>query len=417
MRNFLIVLKYTILENARKKSFIITNVILVLLTILLFNISNIADALNNSGVSEGDNTVQKIVIVDDSNIYSDSLNNFNIPNTTYTFIKDENKSLDELKNELDKGEISAVVLMDEKDSIPTFKYLVQNTNSNISANVTLVSDVIKSTYMNIVLSKYNVSNTDLININSPITYKLEQVSGKETDVSVYFIAIITSLLLYFAVYFYGYSVSMSISNEKTSRVMETLITSTKPTSIVVGKTVAMGVLGLAQLLLIILTGLISYRIFVAGNLVIMGQAVNFGAVTIPILILLIIYFLLGYFLYAMLNAVTGATVSKAEDIHSAAMPVTFVSLISFYLGYFSLITPDSPMTAFASIFPFSSAFTMPSRMLLSDVPVSQIILSIVLLIGTIMLLAYISIRIYSAAILYYGQKLKLKDWFKMSKNN
>jgi ABC-2 type transport system permease protein len=99
------------------------------------------------------------------------------------------------------------------------------------------------------------------------------------------------------------------------------------------------------------------------------------------------------------------------------MPVTFISLISFYMGYFSLITPDSAMTTFASIFPFSSAFTMPSRMLLTDVPVTQIILSIILLIGTIILLAYISIRIYSAAILYYGQRLKLKTLFKMSKNN
>jgi ABC-2 type transport system permease protein len=199
--------------------------------------------------------------------------------------------------------------------------------------------------------------------------------------------------------------------------METLITSTKPTSIVVGKTVAMGLLGLAQLLLIIITGLISHSLFVSGDFVIMGEVIDFKVLTLPLMILLVLYFIFGYFLYAMLNAVTGSTVSKAEDVHTAAMPVTFISLISFYMGYFSLITPDSTMTVFASIFPFSSAFTMPPRMLLSDVPASQIILSLVLLIGTIILLANISIRIYSAAILYYGQKLKLKDLFKMSKSN
>jgi ABC-2 type transport system permease protein len=415
MRNFLIVLKYTFLENARKKSFIITNIILILLTILLFNISNIADALNTEGEKEGNKT-QKIVIVDDVKPYSEYLNDFKIPNTSYIFTKDNSK-LDELKKKLENNEIVAVVVINEDNNVPSFKFLVNNTTSSISANVTLVSEIIKSTYMNVVLSKYNIDTNDIININKPVTYELEQISGKETDVSVYFIAIITSLLLYFAVYFYGYSVSMSISNEKTSRVMETLITSTKPTYIVVGKTVAMGLLGLAQLLLIIMTGFISYKVFVSGNLVIFGETIDFNAMTLPIILLLIIYFLLGYFLYAMLNAVTGSTVSKAEDIHNAAMPVTFISLISFYMGYFSLITPNSPMTLFASIFPFSSAFTMPSRMLLTDVPISQILLSIILLIGTIVLLAYISIRIYSAAILYYGQKLKLKTLFKMSKNN
>jgi ABC-2 type transport system permease protein len=415
MRNFLIVLKYTILENARKKSFIITNIVLVLLTILLFNISNIADVLNNTGEKEGSET-QKIVIVDDEKPYSEYLNNFKIPNTNYIFTKDNN-NLDELKKKLEKNEIAAVVVINEDNSVPSFKFLVSNTTSSISGNVTLVSEIIKSTYMNVVLSKYNIDSNDIVNINTPITYELEQISGKETNVSVYFIAIITSLLLYFAIYFYGYSVSMSISDEKTSRVMETLITSTKPTHIVVGKTVAMGLLGLAQLLLIIIVGFISYNVFVSGNLVIMGETIDFNAMTLPIILLLIIYFLLGYFLYAMLNAVTGSTVSKAEDIHNAAMPVTFISLISFYMGYFSLVTPDSAMTTFASIFPFSSAFTMPSRMLLTDVPVTQIILSIILLIGTIILLAYISIRIYSAAILYYGQRLKLKTLFKMSKNN
>jgi ABC-2 type transport system permease protein len=199
--------------------------------------------------------------------------------------------------------------------------------------------------------------------------------------------------------------------------METLITSTKPSSIVLGKTVAMGLLGLCQLLLLIITALVSYKLCVSGDFVIMGETIDFSSITPAIIILLVVYFILGYFLYAMLNALTGSTVSKAEDVQSAAMPVSFISLMSFYMGYFSLVSPKSTVTTFSSIFPFSSPFTMPSRMIVTDVPFIEVVLSIAFLIVAIALLAYFSIKIYSAAILYYGQKLKLKELFKMSKNN
>ena len=416
MRNFLIVLKYTILENARKKTFVISNIILVMLTVLLFNIPNISDALSDDTV---DNSVsgdkQKIVIVDGKDIYDNYLNNFAIPDTNYFFATDEGVKLDDLKTKLDKNEISSIIVMNDDNNVLTFQHIVNNQSNSLSADA--ISEIIKNIHMNLTLSKYNVLEDDLTSISSPINYEIVQLDGEDASLSLYLMAIIGSLVLYLAIYFYGYSVSMSVSSEKTSRVMETLVTSTKPSSIVIGKTVAMGLLGLGQLMLLIITALVSYKVFVAGEFIVFGEKIDFSSITMPMISLLIVYFLLGYFLYAMLNAVTGSTVSKAEDIHSASMPVTFISLMSFYLGYFSLMTPTSPMTTFASIFPFSAAFTMPSRMLVTTVPASQVILSVVLLIATIVILAYISIKIYSAAILYYGQKLKLKDLFKMSKNN
>lgn len=411
-------MKYTILENARKKTFMITNVILVLLTVLLFNINNIADAFSKDDSNNGNNgtsEVKDIAIVDEKNVYNKILSNYKIPQTNYEFVSvDKNKEAD-LKDQIKKDKLDAAVIIDSSKGIPTFKYLVKDENNMLNAE--MISTIIKTTYMNITLQSYNIDQQTLTNINSPVTYEVAQANGEETSISSYVISIIMSLMLYFAIYFYGYSVSLSISNEKTSRVMETLVTSTKPSSIVLGKTIAMGILGLAQMLLLLITSFISYKVFVGKDFVMLGEKVDLSSLTPSLLLMLIVYFLLGYFLYAMLNAVAGSTVSKAEDIHSAAMPVSFISLMSFYLGYFSLMNPASSVNTFASIMPFSSVFTMPPRMVVSSVPIWQMVLSIALLLGTIALLAVISVRIYSAAILHYGEKLSLRRLFKMSKNN
>ena len=131
--------------------------------------------------------------------------------------------------------------------------------------------------------------------------------------------------------------------------------------------------------------------------------------------MVIVYFILGYTVYAFLNAVTGATVNKAEDIQSANMPISFIALASFYLAYFTEMVPNGSASKFASMFPFSSAFSMPGRILAGGVSSGEIAVSIIILLITAVVLAYISIKVYSAAILHYGNRLKFSDLFQMFK--
>jgi ABC-2 type transport system permease protein len=270
MKNFWIVLKYTFLENIKKKTFIISTVILFFLTILLFNIPNIAKNFDETETTKGDSTEkQPIVVIDEKGTYDDYLNNYQIPDTNYFFTVDNETTLDKLKDKLNDNKISSIIIINNDKSLLSFNYLV---NSNGSLDAETVKQIIKNVRTEIVLSKYNVSQNDKLSINTDVTYKVETV-GEEASLSLYFISIFGSLLLYLAIYFYGYSVSTSVSSEKTSRVMETLITSTKPSSIVLGKTVAMGLLGLCQLLLLIITALVSYKLCVSGDFVIMGETV------------------------------------------------------------------------------------------------------------------------------------------------
>jgi ABC-2 type transport system permease protein len=133
--------------------------------------------------------------------------------------------------------------------------------------------------------------------------------------------------------------------------------------------------------------------------------------------MIIVYFILGYTLYALMYAVVGATVSKAEDVNTSIMPMTFVSMISFYFSYGTFAVPNSVAARVASLVPFTSPFSIPSRLISTDVPLWEIATSLLLLITTIALVGTISIKLYSFAVLHYGDRLKIGKLFKISKEN
>ena len=133
-------------------------------------------------------------------------------------------------------------------------------------------------------------------------------------------------------------------------------------------------------------------------------------------IITIIYFILGYFTYALLYALTGSTVSKPEDIQSANTPVAILAVIGFYLSYFTMMNPTSSLNVFASMFPFSSPFCMPFRIMMGIASSTDVLISIAILIVTILIIAKVAIKIYSNAILNYGTKMTFKDMVKMYKD-
>jgi ABC-2 type transport system permease protein len=117
----------------------------------------------------------------------------------------------------------------------------------------------------------------------------------------------------------------------------------------------------------------------------------------------------------MFNAVCGATVSKSEDIQQAIMPLSMIAMVSFYFAYMTSMAPESPAAVAASLVPFSAPFSMPSRMLSANIPAWQIVLSLLILAGTTVLMCFISIKLYSSAVLHYGKRLKISELIRMSK--
>ncbi len=412
MKSLFTIVKFTVKEYIKKKSFIVVNAIMVLIIIAICNVPNIINAF---GSDEEDQKL-KVQIVDNENVLNASSELFNQIGLDYDIEYFNDKPLDDVKKAISDEEIDIAISLKKVDNTVAFDYIVKK-NDVFSDNETtadIFSNIIKNVNTNRLLLEQNATPELIQAVNIPITYEIQGL--EETDGNQNFmIAMVSSFILFFAVYFYGYSVSTSVSSEKTSRVMENLVTSTSPTKIVIGKTIAMGLVGLGQLVGLILVAVLSYKIFIPSDFDFISKILSGLSINISDVLICLIYFILGYTVYAFLSAVTGATVSKAEDVQSASAPISLIAVISFYLAYFTSTMPNSSASKFASIFPFSSAFSMPGRILAGAVTGGEVVTSIIVLIVTAVVLAIISIKVYSAATLHYGDRLKIKDLFKLYK--
>lgn len=413
MKDMLTVLKYTIKENITKKAFIITTVILIAMIVLICNIPNIINLFESEeAVVENSN----FVVVDAENLIGTELNALTeLGKAMYMDIEIHNSIEEETTERIRNNELDGMIeiLKNEETGMIKLKYISKG--SMFIDDYSIASQfatMIKSIIVNKELVNSNVSVDTLNLINSEIEFETKYLDDENDNFG---IAMAASFILFFAVYFYGNSVAVSVSSEKTSRVMETLVTSTTPRNIIIGKTVAMGIVGLGQMLLLILTTFASYKLFIPAEMDVISSLIGNMNLSITSIAICIVYFILGYTVYAFLNAVTGATVSKVEDLNSAQTPIALVSLASFYLAYFTATVPDSSASKFASIFPFSSAFSMPGRILAGGATGTEIALSIALLVATAIILAFISIKVYSGAVLHYGKRLNIKDLLKLSK--
>lgn len=234
----------------------------------------------------------------------------------------------------------------------------------------------------------------------------------------YVLGLVMTFVMFFAVYYYGYGVAMSVASEKTSRVMETLIISAKPSRILIGKCLAMGAVGLLQLVGLLGFGLLCYGVLMPDGFQIHGIEISLSGFGVETILVLILYFILGYALYAVLNSVCGAAVSKVEDLNSAMMPVSIVVVIGFYLGYFTSVAGggSNTLSKLALYLPISSPFAVPFKILTGDIATQELLLSMGILAASIVVIAALSARIYSASVMHYGNPLKWKDLRKMKTN-
>ncbi len=413
MKDLILVATFTIKEMLKKKTFLVSNLIIILMIIVGFNIPNILNSFNankNDGEEVG---ISKELIVDAQNIYEGSLEALNSMNLGYNFqIENKEVSFDEIKTKIENGDIEdAIVISKEKNGIK-LEYIVEDMTMMNGVPEDLQNTFI-GLYKNLQLSKLNLSEEQLASLEPNFEFELKQTKEAEVKGNV-IVMMLLSLVLFYAIYFCAYQVSSSITTEKTSKIMETLVTSTKPRTIVLGKTIGIGIVGFMQVVVIVAVALICANYCLPEGM--LESVLDVSQITPMLGVFTIIYFILGYATFALLYALTGSTVSKPEDVQTANGPVAVVAVIGFYLSYFTMFNPNSSLNEFASIFPFSAPFCMPFRIMMGIATTSQIAISIAILIATILIIANVSIKIYSSAILNYGSRVSLKDMIKMYKN-
>ncbi len=410
MRDLITVASYTIKEMVKRKSFIISNIIILLIIVLGFNVPNIIDAVKGDDKEDlGDNIV---LVVDEDNIFEGNLEILNQMELGAKFkIQNDQISNEELKQKIDDEEIFAALVLKKKDNAININYVVDSINMNELPQE--VIEAFSKIYTNMQIGKLGLTPEELSSLNAAFNVEVTETNENPASGNVFAIMLL-SIVLFYAIYFCAYQVSSSITTEKTSKIMETLVTSTTPRTIVLGKTVGIGIVGLLQVSAIILVSVISCNLFLDPNL--LSSIIDVTKITPMLAVSVIVYFILGYAIYSLLYALTGSTVSKPEDINSANSPVAILAVIGFYLAYFAMMNPASEINVFASIFPFSAPFSMPFRIMMGTATPIQIVISLGIMILSIILIAHISIKIYSSAIFNYGTKMSIKDILKIYKD-
>lgn len=404
LQDIFTVAKFTMRDMVSRKSFRISTLIILILIVIGFNVPNFLSQFDQTS----DHT---IIFVDRDNLFAGNLNALaDNPNLDYRAeISDADDET--IKQKIENEEAKSAFIIEQTKTTPKIRYLVKNTATITELPQTII-DQLNSLYTSAQLQNLGLNEKQLARLTPNFDFAVEQTETEVVGGNI-FVMMILSCVLFFAIYFCAFQVSNSITIEKTSKIIETLVTSTSPRSIILGKTIGIGLVGLGQMLLFVVTAIICAYSFLDSEL--LNNLFDLSNFTPYLAIITLLYFILGYFVYACAYAVTGATVSKPEDIQAANTPVVILTMIGFYLAYFTLMNPTGELNVFASLLPISSPFCMPLRIMMGVASFWEVALSIVILIATCSIVAHIAIKIYSNAILNYGNGRGIKNLFTMYK--
>lgn len=262
------------------------------------------------------------------------------------------------------------------------------------------------------------------------------------------VALIAAMLIYMFVLTTGSMVMQGVVEEKANRIIEVLVSSVRPFELMMGKIIGIALVALTQLAIWIVCGLVLMS--VAGTFLSTDMAQEIAQQTVAtnvtpeqmemvqqqaesdvlpeifnmlssinftqLILLFIVYFIGGYLLYASLFAIVGAAIDNAGEGSQLSLIVMIPLFAAIYIVLHTMQDPNSALSVWASIIPFTSPIVMMAR-LPFDVPIWQIVVSILVLIGTFLLFTWIAARIYRVGILMYGKKAnfaELVKWFKQS---
>jgi ABC-2 type transport system permease protein len=424
--------------RVRKKSFLIATFLTPLFMAAIITVPMIMATVKD--------TREKIVeVLDPTGIGQSVLED----QTYFRFRFRETGDLDKIKQTFDAGNLHAVCVIDYKEnSIPEIKmYSTGQIDSDIQR---YVSSQISKEVENRKLASYNIPQLQEIieDIKTSIPVKTftwtEEGEEKEIITEVYMaIAYLSSFLIYMFIFMYGSMVIRGVIEEKTNRIVEVIISSVKPVELMLGKIIGVAFVALLQFLLwIVLTAIIFLIVMAAigsGTIAEMGQVAPqmqggiSGAIAAldtgdgmftgiantlsqlqigQFVLSFCLYFIGGYLMYASMFAAIGSVSDAETDTQQFQLPITIPLILGFFIMMHTFQHPDSSLSIWASIIPFTSPMIMLARLPFGSVPLWQLLTSLALLFLTFITIVHFSAKIYRVGILMYGKKITWKELWK-----
>lgn len=420
MKKIQLIIKREYLTRVRKKTFIIGTI--------LFPVLYLALTFGTGYIAEKTKQDLHVGLIDHSGYFTeDMLKRVNTDDTSngITLIREKESVFKDIYDSMGyNGYIVIPAQIDWRkgiDSLPfnTNKTYGYGATSPIEKKMNRLWDEIKNDSLGIDASKKQVL------MGSKISIKLSNSKNKAADAGVAtVIGYVCGFLMYLILLLYGSQVMMGVTEEKTNRIAEVVVSSVKPFQLMLGKIIGIGMVALTQFLLWIGFIFLIYNIgkFSGGQGGMMSDMVGkiqnvFTSVNIFMVVGCFIFYLLaGFFFYSSLYAAIGSAINEdMREAQSLSFPITMLVIFSIALMSPAISNPSSPVAVWASIIPFSSPIVMMARIpfgVPNTVPWWQLGLSMVLLVAGFMFTTWFAARIYRTGILMYGKKPSWKEMMK-----
>lgn len=439
--------------RVKKKSFILTTIFAPILMAAIFVVPMLIAAYSEDG-----NTLT-VKVSDNSGIVMPYLES----GGPLLFEDASGINIDTLKSEARSDEAVAVLIISQLDSnknVSLSLYSGKQINADNQSRIRSMAEEAVEEYK---LESYNIPQLDKIveEIKTDVkidTFLIDDSSEgeKASKVEIYMvIGYITSFLIYMFIFMFGGMVMRSVIDEKSNRIVEVIVSSVKPFQLMMGKIIGVAAVGLTQFLIWIVLTLVLVAVAIplfGPEEIMQGATVQTDQVTAimenngvdmdavsaampvagaesgvesfidalssinftQIILCFLVYFLLGYLLYSGMFAAVGSAVDNEADTQQLSLPITVPLIVGLFIMLHTFQYPDSSLSFWASIIPFTSPMVMMAR-IAYGVPLWELLLSISLLIVTFLFLTYISGKIYRTGILMYGKKASWKDLSKWLK--
>ncbi|MCT2342579.1 ABC transporter permease [Niallia taxi] len=404
MNSFWIILFHTYWTKVKTKSFIITTIITLLLILGLTNIQSIFEMFDDEDGSD------KIAVIDKTNELYQSVAAMSESIQEGMELEHYVDGESQAKKKVEDDSYQGLLILDyDNENLPQASYYSMDITD--SATATSVETIVQAVKSQLAAAQLNLSGEQLEKLNEPVPFEhfaLEKNAKTEEELNqARGLVYVLLFLIYFAVILYANMIAMEVATEKSSRVMEILISSVSPIKHMFAKILGIGLVSITQLAILLVAGYFS--VTNNDNMSTLDGFLGFSGIPAATIVYAVVFFVLGYFLYATLAAFLGSLVSRIEDVQQMITPMTLMVVAGFMIAMFGLNNPDTTFITITSYIPFFTPMLMFMRAGMLSLPVWEPILGMGVLAASIIILAVFGGRVYKGGVLMYGKSNSFKD--------
>lgn len=395
MKKFWSIFTFTYKETIRNKALIISTIITLIVMLGFFNMDKIVGLFNREGSKD------LIMISTEANnkfFDSNTLESLNDDDFKVVLSKDSEET-NKVKKEIENGKSDYKALLEVSTGKEVSGKLYVNELPGDSL-MKKVNTILNDTKFVFSMEKFNITSEEYANIMTPAQLDVVQTGNASHERMALVYALVFGI--YIITLTFGSMVANSVIEEKSNRIMETLITMAKPMELFFGKVLGICAVGLTQIAVILGSGLIMLK--TSGTSLEVLSSLNLNA---SIIFAFVAYFLLGYLTFSMLYAAVASLATSSQDVNSSMGAITLVFVGVFLLAMNCMFNIESTLAKVFSYIPFASPLIMFERIVLSKVTFMEILITTIINVGFIILVGFFSSKLYKKGTLHYGKKASL----------